>query len=151
MSKNTIDSDLVRQLASLLDETGLAEIEIEKEDFKIRVAKAKVQQVTEAVAYASSGAPLVPPAAVAEPAEITASHPNAVVSPMVGNVYLAGKPSTPPFVQVGDTVSAGQTLLIIEAMKVMNPIPAPKSGVVKRILVEDSQPIEYNEVMMLIE
>ena len=151
MSKNTIDSDLVRQLASLLDETGLAEIEIEKDDFKIRVAKAKVQQVTEAVAYASSGAQVAPPAAVAAPAEITASHPNAVVSPMVGNVYLSGKPGAPQFVQVGDTVSAGQTLLIIEAMKVMNPIPAPKSGVVKRILVEDSQPIEYNEVMMLIE
>jgi acetyl-CoA carboxylase biotin carboxyl carrier protein len=150
MSKNTIDSDLIRQLAGLLDETGLAEIEIEKDDFKIRVTKAKVQHVTEAIAYASSGT-AAPIAAVAAPVEITASHPNAVASPMVGNVYLSGKPGAPKFVQVGDTVSAGQTLLIIEAMKVMNPIPAPKSGVVKRILVEDSQPIEYNEVMMLIE
>ncbi len=150
MSKNTIDSDLIRQLAGLLDETGLAEIEIEKDDFKIRVAKAKVQQVTEAVAYASSGT-AAPIAVVAAPSEITASHPNAVVSPMVGNVYLSGKPGAPQFVQVGDTVSVGQTLLIIEAMKVMNPIPAPKSGVVKRILIEDAQPVEYNDVLMLIE
>ncbi len=153
MSKTSLDSDLVRQLASLLDETGLCEIEIEQENFKIRVAKSR-HETTFLAPSAVSPAPQNWPAPandIKTDAEITASHPGAVNSPMVGNAYLSPRPGAPAFIKVGDTVQVGQTLLIIEAMKVMNPIPAAKSGTVTRILITDGQPVEYNEVLLVIE
>ena len=146
-----VDTKLVRQLAELLDETGLTEIEVEDEGRRIRVAR----QVSGVVAAAPvAGAPAAPAAApvVAAPVETDLkSHPGAVKSPMVGTVYLSSDPSAPPFVKEGSSVSAGDTLLIVEAMKVMNPIVAPKSGTVVKICVANEQPVEYDQPLVVIE
>jgi acetyl-CoA carboxylase biotin carboxyl carrier protein len=147
-----IDTRLVRRLAGILNDTGLSEIEVERGDLKIRVAR----QVTiaQTVVQAAPAAPAPPPAAPAAAPEFTgeALPPGEVVkSPMVGTVYLQSQPGTSPFVKVGDKVVQGQTLLIIEAMKTMNPIPAPKAGVVRAVLAEDGQPVEFGEPLAVIE
>ena len=152
---DTIDARLVRQLADILTETGLTEIEVERDDLKIRVAKTAAPA---AVQYAAAPAPVAAPAAhaAAAPAgEAAAPEPqrkgDVVNSPMVGTVYLQPQPDAPPFVKVGDTVAAGQTLLIVEAMKTMNPIPAPRAGKVVEVIVQDAQPVEFGEPLIVIE
>jgi acetyl-CoA carboxylase biotin carboxyl carrier protein len=147
-----IDSKLVRELAELLAETGLSEIEVEDGERKIRVARqlmaAPVAQMAVAAPAPAASAPTAAPAAPAvAPAE---DHANAVKSPMVGTCYLAAEPGAPNFVSVGQTVKAGETLLIIESMKVMNPITAPAAGVVKAILVENAQPVEFDQPLVVI-
>jgi acetyl-CoA carboxylase biotin carboxyl carrier protein len=147
--KKIVDSELIRELADLLNETGLSEIEIEHEDTRIRVARtlqAAPMAAPVAVApvmVAGSAGPAAPVAA--------ADHPGAVPSPMVGTAYLAAEPGGKPYVDIGDTVREGQTLLIVEAMKTMNQIPSPRSGKVTKIMVEDGQPVEYGEPLMIIE
>ena len=142
-----IDVELVRELAEMLDNTNLTEIEVEDGDRKIRVARklgggAPVQMVA---------APT--PAAAAPVAEAPAApvHANAVKSPMVGTAYLAAEPGAAPFVSVGSSVKAGDTLLIVEAMKVMNPITAPAGGVVKAVLVDNGQPVEFDQPLIVVE
>ena len=146
-NKSKIDADLVRQLAGLLDETGLSEIEYGTEDWHLRVAKGGVASV--------SAAPLAAPVAVEaahandEPAH--ADHPGVVVSPMVGTAYTSADPETPAFVKIGDQVGVGDTLLLIEAMKVFNPIKAAKAGKVTRIFIDSGTPVEFGEPLMIIE
>ncbi|MBX3491103.1 acetyl-CoA carboxylase biotin carboxyl carrier protein [Parvibaculum sp.] len=149
MSKSGVDQELIRQLAALLKETELSEIEIETDNLKLRVSR-QVQQVSAHFAPAPSVAPAATASAAPAPAD-AASHPGAVASPMVGTAYLAAEPGTPPFVTIGSTVKEGQTVLIIEAMKTMNHIPAPRSGKVSAILVEDGQPVEFGEPLLVIE
>lgn len=136
------DTALVKALADILDEAGLAELEYETADLSVRLSRV------------SGAAPVAPIAAVATPAADTAdaaSHPGAVTSPMVGTVYVAPEPDAPSFIEVGGTVKKGQTLLIVEAMKVMNPITAPADGTVKQIFVQNAQPVEFGEVLVVIE
>jgi len=151
-SKTTIDEDLVRQLANLLDETGLSEIEYGNDGLSIRVAKHAAITTVAAPAAGAGVAPGPEPAAAAvneEPA--FADHPGAIASPMVGVVYTSPDPNTPAFIQVGDEVTAGQTIFLIEAMKVFNPIAAPRGGKVTRILVESETPVEFGEPLAIIE
>ncbi|HVX99921.1 MAG TPA: acetyl-CoA carboxylase biotin carboxyl carrier protein [Pseudorhodoplanes sp.] len=146
-SKITVDQDLIRQLAKLLEETGLSEIEIEQDDNRIRVGRG-----SRAVAAAAPPPAAPAPASAAAPAAADpARHPGAVTSPMVGTAYLAPAPGARPFVEVGSQVKAGDTLLIVEAMKTMNQIPATRSGKVTQILVEDGQPVEFGEPLVIIE
>ena len=137
-----------------MQDAGLVEIEYNTDEVSIRLSRAAAVAAPVAAAPVAA-APAQPATTSAAPApaeeEITSSHPGAVSSPMVGTVYLAPEPSAPNFVSEGDTVSAGQTLVIVEAMKVMNPITAPKSGKVARILVGNAQPVEYGEVLIIIE
>ena len=150
MATFDIDGDLVRKLAGLLDETGLTEIEFAEGEKRIRVTKGGTAPAF--YAQAPAGAAPAPAAVTSPPAALgVSSHPGALTSPMVGTAYASSEPGGPPFVRVGDTVKAGQTVLIIEAMKVMNPIKAPKAGMVSQILVEDAQPVEFGEVLMIIE
>jgi acetyl-CoA carboxylase biotin carboxyl carrier protein len=150
MATFDIDGDLVRKLAGLLDETGLTEIEFAEGEKRIRVTKGGTAPAF--YTQAPAGGVAAPAAAASAPAALgVSSHPGALTSPMVGTAYLSSEPGGPPFVRVGDTVKAGQTVLIIEAMKVMNPIKAPKSGMISQILVEDAQPVEFGEVLMTIE
>ena len=146
MTRIPIDPDSIRALAAVLMETGLTEIEIADKDSRIRVvrggAPAAAAPATVVVAAPAPAAPA--------PAE-NASHPGAIVSPMVGVAYLSPEPGSPHFVSVGQQVSAGQTLLLIEAMKTFNQIKATKSGTVTRILVENSSPVEYGEALMIVE
>jgi len=155
MAKLNIDTDYIAKLAELLQRTGLTEIEISEGDARVRVAK-KVPRIVEVEAMPNASMAVARSAASVsvheEPARAAdASHPGAVKSPMVGTVYLASEPGSPPFVAVGDTVNEGQTLLIIEAMKVMNAIRADRSGKVTQILVENASPVEYGEALMIIE
>jgi acetyl-CoA carboxylase biotin carboxyl carrier protein len=145
-----IDSALVRELAELLADTGLSEIEVEDGTRKIRVARTLTAAAP--VTYASpAAAPVAAPAAAAPAAAPAAeTHANAVKSPMVGTVYLTPEPGAPPFASVGQTVKAGETLLIVEAMKVMNAIVAPAAGTVQAILVENAQPVEYDQPLIVI-
>ncbi len=144
-----VDNTLVRTLAALLAETGLSEIEYAVGDRRIRVAR-NAAAVSLAPAAANAAAPA--PSGAAAPAEPSlAAHPGAVKAPMVGTVYLSPQPEAPPFAKLGDMVSAGQPLLIIEAMKVMNQIRAPRAGRLAQILVEDGAPVEYGEVVMVLE
>jgi acetyl-CoA carboxylase biotin carboxyl carrier protein len=149
-----VDIDIVRQLAKVLDETQLTEIEVEDGERRIRVArKAAAQQVVQAAPVAAAPPP-VAAAPAAAPAEAPAAAPstaNAVKSPMVGTAYLSPNPEAKPFVTVGATVAAGDTLLIIEAMKTMNPIVAPAGGTVTAILVADGQPVEYDQPLVVVE
>lgn len=148
-----IDARLVRRLADILTETGLSEIEVEHGGLKIRVAKqlsAAPAHVTYAAPAAAPPPAAVAPAAVSEAAPAARASGDEVKSPMVGTVYLQPEPGAEPFVKVGDTVAAGQTLMIIEAMKTMNPIPAAKAGRVVEILVEDGQPVEFGEPLVVI-
>ena len=141
------DQDLIRAIAELLNKENLAEIEIEKEDFRVRVTRS---YANEAPVYAQAPQYYAPPAAPAA-AEDLASNPGTLTSPMVGTAYRSPEPGKPTFVEVGAKVSEGQTLLIIEAMKTMNQIPAHRSGTVTRILVQDAQPVEYGEPLVVIE
>ncbi|MGE0751105.1 MAG: acetyl-CoA carboxylase biotin carboxyl carrier protein [Variibacter sp.] len=151
MSDKTFsDHELIRELAKLLDETNLTEIEIERDGTRVRVGR-------QAAPVSNVSVPVVPPAmlAPAAPAPATAEdpaqHPGAVLSPMVGTAYRAGEPGGMPFVDVGTKVKAGDTLLIVEAMKTMNQIPAPRAGTVTQVLIEDGQPVEFGEPLMIIE
>jgi acetyl-CoA carboxylase biotin carboxyl carrier protein len=149
--KTDVDQQLIRDLADILNDTNLSEIEIELGDLKIRVAR----QATAVQAYAlpaphHAPAPLAPPPVAPAPTADAGSK-NAVPSPMVGTAYLAPSPDARPFVELGQTVREGQTLLIIEAMKTMNQIPSPRSGKVTAILVEDAQPVEYGMPLLVIE
>ncbi|WP_299398962.1 acetyl-CoA carboxylase biotin carboxyl carrier protein [Pelagibius sp.] len=150
MAKFEVNEELVRKLADLLQETGLNEIEYEVNNHRIRVAKG-----AGAVSYAAPAAAPLPspcaPAPIANAGGGDAIPAGAVTAPMVGTVYVASSPGTPPFVKVGDSVSEGQTLLIIEAMKVMNPLAAPRAGTVTQILISDGQPVEYGEPLLVIE
>ena len=147
------DSALIRELALLLDETSLTEIEIERAGLRLRVAR----NISIAAEMPASFAPAaVAPAAAAaaassEPATDYANHPGVVPSPMVGTAYWSPEPGAKPFVEIGVKVSAGQTLLIIEAMKTMNQIPSPRAGTVTQILIEDGQPVEFGEPLVIIE
>lgn len=150
MATFDIDGDLVRKLAGLLDETGLTEIEFAEGEKRIRVTKGGTAPAF--YTQAPAGVAAAPAAATSAPAALgVSSHPGALTSPMVGTAYVSSEPGGPPFVRVGDTVKAGQTVLIIEAMKVMNPIKAPKAGTVAQVLVGDAQPVEFGEVLMTIE
>lgn len=150
-----IDARLVRKLADILTETGLSEIEIEHSGLKIRVAKTLTAAVHHVAAPVAAAPPVAPPASSnpgpAAEAALAPARGDSVKSPMVGTVYLQPNPESDPFVKVGDTVQAGQTLFIVEAMKTMNPIPAPKAGKVVQILVEDAQPVEFGEPLAIIE
>ena len=150
-----VDVDLVRQLAQLLDATQLTEIEVEDGDRRIRVAR-KAAAVTAPVHYAPAPAAPAPAAGGSAPQVDVAgpsapSDANAVRSPMVGTVYLAADPGAKPFASVGQSVAAGDKLLIVEAMKVMNPIVAPNAGVVKAVLVENGQPVEFDQPLVVVE
>ncbi|MGY3698176.1 acetyl-CoA carboxylase biotin carboxyl carrier protein [Bradyrhizobium sp. USDA 3240] len=152
-SKNDVRSDdsvLIRELALLLAETNLTEIEIERAGLRVRVARnisiaASVPSAVHAVA-----APVAVPAAATAATDM-AKHPGVVPSPMVGTAYWAPEPGAKPFIEVGSKVTAGQTLLIIEAMKTMNQIPSPRAGTVTQILIEDGQPVEFGEPLVIIE
>ena len=150
-----VDTALVRELAELLAETGLSEIEVEDGNRKIRVARdlapapAAAYQFAPPAAAASAPSPSAP-APVSAPAPAEADIVGALASPMVGTVYLAAEPGTPNFVAVGDQVSEGQTLVIIEAMKVMNPIAADRAGKVTAILVDNAQPVEFGQPLVVI-
>ena len=147
-----VDTKLIRQLADMLTETGLTEIEVEDGDRKIRVVRHAFPAGGQAAASyapasaAAAPAPAAPPAAEA-PAPVAA---NALRSPMVGTAYLSAEPGTDPFIKVGDKVKAGQTLLIIEAMKVMNPIAATADGTVQQILIENAQPVEFDQPLVVV-
>lgn len=144
---------LVQELTDIMQDAGLVEIEYNTDEVSIRLSRAAAATAV-AAPVAMPAQPIAAPAAEPKaPAEeeITSSHPGAVSSPMVGTVYLAAEPGADNFVNEGDTVKAGQTLVIVEAMKVMNPITAPKSGKVARILVGNAQPVEYGEVLVVIE
>ncbi|RXG88400.1 MULTISPECIES: acetyl-CoA carboxylase biotin carboxyl carrier protein [Bradyrhizobium] len=148
------DSALVRELALLLDETSLTEIEIERAGLRLRVARNVSVAATMPMPVAAAPAALPAAAAAVAPATAAADlskHPGAVTSPMVGTAYWAPEPGAKPFIDVGTKVSVGQTLLIIEAMKTMNQIPSPRAGTVTQILVEDGQPVEYGEPLVIIE
>jgi acetyl-CoA carboxylase biotin carboxyl carrier protein len=148
--KTSPEHELIRELAGLLNETGLTEIEIEKAGLKVRVARqvTMTAAVPAMQAHGSPAAAAVPaPAIVADPAR----HPGCVKSPMVGSAYLSPEPGAPPFAEVGSRVTAGQTLLIIEAMKTMNHIPAPKAGIVTQVFIENGQPVEFGEPLVIIE
>ena len=153
MAKSKGTKTLIRELALLLDETNISEIEIEEDGLRVRVARntgggTYVQQ--------TPAAPITAPAAAVAaetpaPAAVEKSNNNAVKSPMVGTAYLAPEPGSDPFVKVGDKVKSGQTILIIEAMKVMNAITAPSAGTISEILVADGEPIEYDQALIVIE
>jgi acetyl-CoA carboxylase biotin carboxyl carrier protein len=143
------DSALIRELALLLDETSLTEIEIERAGLRVRVARnISIAASMPSNFQAPASAPA--PAAPVDGADV-AKHPGVVPSPMVGTVYWASEPGSKPFVEVGAGVAVGQTLLIIEAMKTMNQIPSPRAGTVTQILVEDGQPVEFGEPLVIIE
>lgn len=154
-SKTSIDTALIKELAELLSETDLTEIEVQHDQLRIRVARSPAPvNITQAPAVAPVAlAPAVAVAAApvaAEGADLS-KHPGVVASPMVGTAYLAAEPGAPPFVDVGSVVKEGQTILIVEAMKTMNAIPAPRSGTVTRVLVGNAQPVEYGEPLLIIE
>jgi len=151
MANSELDEEFVRRLSHLLRETDLSEIEFESGDQRVRVARSV--QAAPAPAQAAP-APAAPEGGGAAPQPAESSEPvpeGAVTAPMVGTVYIAPEPGADPFVRAGDEVQEGQTLLIVEAMKVMNPLPAPRAGTVKRVIVQDGQPVEYGEPLLVIE
>jgi acetyl-CoA carboxylase biotin carboxyl carrier protein len=140
-----VDRDLIRELTKLLEETGLTEIEIEQDGQRVRVARN---------AAPAAGAPRTVATAVPQPVAATidpSKHPGVVISPMVGTAYAAPEPGAKPFIEIGTLVKAGDTLLVVEAMKTMNQIPAPRAGTVIQILFEDGQPVEFGEPLVIIE
>ena len=147
----TSDGALIRELALLLDETSLTEIEIERAGLRVRVARNVSIAASVPAAAPLTAAPLPVPAAAPSAEADFSKHPGAVPSPMVGTAYWASEPGAKPFIEVGSKVSVGQTLLIIEAMKTMNQIPSPRAGTVTQILVEDGQPVEFGEPLVIIE
>ncbi len=148
MKSSDVNADLIRKLANVMAETGLTEIEITEGEKGIRVARHAIAQAPAPAMMASAPAEAAP--AAAAPAKPAGDHPGTIKSPMVGTVYLKPSPDAAPFVKVGDSVSEGQTLLIVEAMKVMNPIKAPRGGKVSEIFVSDAQPIEFGEPLVVI-
>jgi acetyl-CoA carboxylase biotin carboxyl carrier protein len=144
-----VDHALIRELAQLLDETGLTEIEFERDGQRVRVAR-QAQAIVAAPLRAGTAADGPVPVAVAVPLD-PAKHPGVVTSPMVGTAYVGAEPGARPFVEVGSRVETGDTLLIVEAMKTMNQIPSPRSGTVIQVLIEDGQPVEFGEPLMIIE
>lgn len=159
LKNDEIDTALVRGLADILNDTDLTEIEVERGDLKIRVAReitmaAPMQYAPAPIQAAHAPAPTAaaPPLSMpSDPATIVAKQGEEVKSPMVGTVYLQASPEAPPFISVGDKVKKGQTLLIVEAMKTMNPIQSPRDGVVVEVLVGDAQPVEFGEALVLLE
>jgi len=152
--KTGIDQQLIRDLASILDDTNLSEIEVEQGDLRIRVSRQiNVQAYAPAAQFAAPpvAAPATAAPAASAPAAAVDTSKNAVPSPMVGTAYAAPSPDSKPFIEVGQQVREGQTLLIIEAMKTMNQIPSPRSGTVTAILFKDAQPVEYGEPLVVIE
>ncbi len=150
------DTGLIRELAAILREADLGEIEIEQGGLRIKVVKPEAKTVHMAQAYApapAAGAPSAAPAAAAAPASKASlrDHPGAVKSPMVGTVYLQAEEGSPKFVKVGDTVNAGATLLLVEAMKTFNPVTAPRAGKITQILIDNQQPVEFGEPLIIIE
>ena len=158
-NESEVDTTLVRQLADILNDTSLTEIEVERGELRIRVAReitaAPVMQYAAAPAPMAAAAPVAaaptPASMPSDPATIVAKAGEEVKSPMVGTAYLQASPEAPPFVQPGDKVKKGQTLLIVEAMKTMNPIQSPRDGVVAAVLVGDAQPVEFGEALVLLE
>lgn len=149
--KPGIDQALIRDLANILNDTDLTEIEVEQEDLRIRVSRAGTPVAVSMPAYAQPAVHAAQPVAAAAPAETSRTSKNAVTAPMVGTAYLAPAPGARPFIEVGTVVKEGQTVLIIEAMKTMNQIPAPRSGKVTEIFVQDAAPVEYGEPLIVIE
>ncbi|MEX2642802.1 MAG: acetyl-CoA carboxylase biotin carboxyl carrier protein subunit [Acetobacterales bacterium] len=149
MASTDFDEDFIRRLADLLDEKGLTEIEVEAEDRRVRVAR-EPAPVTMAGGRATAAAPSAAPATDI-PRPTDSSHPGAVTSPMVGLAYIREEPTAPAYVEVGSTVREGQTLCLIEAMKTFNPVRSPRSGTVTQIFISDQSPVEYDEVLMIIE
>jgi acetyl-CoA carboxylase biotin carboxyl carrier protein len=150
-ASSLVDHDLILELTKLLDETGLTEIEIEQDGKRVRVARGTLAAVAPAPARApAASAPQPVAESVSAPMD-PAKHPGVVTSPMVGTAYGCAEPGAKPFVEVGTQVKAGETLLIIEAMKTMNQIPAPRAGTVKQILFEDGKPVEFGEPLVIIE
>lgn len=151
MAKHSVDIELIEKLADLMEEKGLTELIVEEDDSKLRLSRGAV---VAAAPVAAAPAPAAPAAVAAAPAAApadAAKHPGAVTSPMVGTAYLAPQPGAANFISVGAKVAAGDTLLIIEAMKVMNQIPATKSGTVTEILIADGAPVEFGEALVIIE
>lgn len=155
--KSGKETDLIRELAEILNETDLSEIELEKGELKIRVSRNAPQVISAMAPVAHAAAPVSAPspvaavAAAAEPVADVSNHPGAVKSPMVGTAYIRPSPDASPFASEGDQVSEGDTILLIEAMKTFNPITAPKSGKITKILVGDAQPVEFGEPLFIIE
>jgi acetyl-CoA carboxylase biotin carboxyl carrier protein len=146
-----VDTKLVRELAKLLSETGLTEIEVQDGDRRIKVGRGAVAAAAAAPVAVEAAAPASTPAAAVPAAEAAAAETaNAVRSPMVGTAYLHPEPGADPFIKVGDKVKAGDTLVIVEAMKVMNPITAPTAGTVKQILIENAQPVEFDQPLVVV-
>ena len=145
-----VDHKLIHELTRLLDETGLTEIEIERNGQRVRVARGAVAAAPAPVRVASQHAPQPITESVAAPLD-PAKHPGVVISPMVGTAYVSPEPGAKPFIEIGSKVKTGETLLIIEAMKTMNQIPAPHGGTVIQILFEDGQPVEFGEPLVIIE
>ena len=140
------EKEIIRDLAELLTETGLTEIEIERTGLRVRVARGG--GIVQGIAAAPAMATAAPSVAADTPAE---NHPGTVPSPMVGTAYMSPEPGAPPFIDIGTRVSEGDTLMIVEAMKTMNQIPSPRSGTVKSILIEDGQPVEFGEPLIILE
>jgi acetyl-CoA carboxylase biotin carboxyl carrier protein len=151
MAKFELDTEFVRKLAQLLHETHLGEIELADGDKRVRVARQAVTVAAPAAGQVAAAAPAAAPTGAPAAEADLGKHPGAVKSPMVGTAYLASEPGKPNFVAVGDKVTAGQTLLIIEAMKTFNPIKAPKAGTVMQILVANAHPVEFGEPLMIVE
>ncbi len=150
-NKSKIDTDLVRQMAELLDETGLSEIEYGTDKWHLRVAKGGGSIATSQVPSPVAAPKAEGSTAINDDSNSHSDHPGVVVSPMVGTAYTTADPGTPPFVKIGDQVSVGDTLLLIEAMKVFNPIKAARAGKVTRIFIDNGTPIEFSEPLMIIE
>lgn len=151
-----VDPGLVRELAAILNDTGLSEIEVEHGELRLRLARTLVAAApAPATIIAAAPAPVAAaapaPAAPAPAAADVSKHPGAVPSPMVGTAYLSPEPGAPSFIKIGDSVNQGQTLMVVEAMKTFNPIPAPRAGKVTAILVTDAQPVEFGEPLVIIE
>ncbi len=149
-AKPSDERELIRELATLLDETNLTEIEIERAGMRVRIARNITVAASIPVAHKPTAAAPVTTSAPPQPADI-AKHPGAVPSPMVGTAYLSSEPGAKPFIDIGSKVKIGETLLIIEAMKTMNQIPSTRAGTVTQILVEDGQPVEFGEPLVIIE
>jgi acetyl-CoA carboxylase biotin carboxyl carrier protein len=154
-ANGAIDQGLIRELAKLLDETGLSEIEVEQNGVRVRVGRQLAAPALHIPPPQPAPAPTVVVAPIATPVPAThidfAKHPGAVLSPMVGTAYRAAEPGAKPFVDIGTAVNVGDTLIIIEAMKTLNQIPAPRAGTVRQILVEDGRPVEFGEPLMIVE
>ena len=152
MAKTEVDKDLIRELAALMDETGLCEIEIGSDERRMRLVRPSTTKSTEAALLATiQSSQTASLGSVSPQGSALSSQTGAVTSPLVGTAYYAPSPEASPFVNVGDKVSEGQTLLVIEAMKTFNEIPAPNSGVVKEILFENAAPVEFGDVLMIVD